>query len=100
MTEDPHGAHDLDYRQPGTPPPRLRHVRRSQRVIAIGAAIVLIGVIVFFRAMSWNTRGVSLPADDARVDELLSGALGLTLLLGGMIIAAVGLAVWCREDAG
>lgn len=100
MAEYPHDAHALDYQHPGTPPPRLGHVRRSQKVIAVGAAIALIGVILFFRALSWNTRGASLPADDARVDELLSGALGLTLLLGGMIIAALGLAVWCREDAG
>jgi hypothetical protein len=88
----------LDYQTPRV----RRPPGRSIVVTSAGAAVALVGVIVFLcaHAISTPAAGVSYNTDDRLLRELLWAAFGIALLLVGGLIAAVGLASWCRKDAG
>ena len=76
-----------------------RRFTRSQIVTLLGAAIALIGILVFLVAHELADYD-SLAAEHARLHELLWAAFGIAVFLAGTLFAAVGLASWCRREAG
>jgi hypothetical protein len=98
MADEPRESQPLDYLPRGTRGARPP-LARSVIVALIGAATALLGVIIFLSAHVLSTpAGVAYNPEDRRLHELLWGAFGIALLLAGALIAAVGLALWCRTD--
>ena len=95
MPVDPERAKPLDY---AARTPRRRG-SRAVVVALIGTLIALAG-IGFFAAAHEMTDYDRLPAEHARMHELLWAALGIALLLAGAHVFAVGLGEWCRRDGG
>ena len=75
-----------------------RH-QRALVVFGIGGLIAILGVIFFAAAHAIATPGPGIPYNGAERDleETLWAAFGISLLMGGVIVAAVGLWAWCRD---
>ena len=79
----------------------MPHRKRPLLVIAIGAVIAVIGVILFLSAHAIATPGVgqTFVASERDRHEALWAAFGIAVWLGGVIVAAVGLSAWLRDAA-
>jgi hypothetical protein len=98
MADEPQPFSPLEYQSRGTRGPAAQ---RGVVVVIVGAFIALVGAIVFFcsEAITAPPRGQAYSMDHRLLQEQLWGAFGIAVLLAGTIIAAVGLASWCRGDA-
>src|SRR5262245_6813358 len=97
MSDDPREPQlPLDYQRRGTRRSQVRGVI----VALIGTVIALIGIIVFFSAHAVSIPGSGVNLEDQLLHELLWALFGIALVLGGTLIAAVGLSAWCRSHSG
>jgi hypothetical protein len=73
--------------------------QRIRIIVSSGAAIALLGVIVFLSAHAIATpaAGVSYNTAERNLHEMLWTAFAIALWLGGVLVAAVGLSAWCRD---
>lgn len=67
--------------------------------VALGAALALLGVILFGSAHAITTPppGVGYNDDQWRLDEVLWSTLGIALMMAGLLFAALGMNAWCRQ---
>jgi hypothetical protein len=96
IADDQQSTPTLRYRSPETPP----LLPRWKVVAFAGAAIALVGVIVFLSAdaVAKPAPGVSYILEKRRMDEVLWAVFGIALLMAGALVAAVGLWSWCRDQ--
>jgi hypothetical protein len=75
--------------------------KRPLLVIVIGAAIAAVGVVLFLSAHAIATPdpGTAYAASERDLHETLWAAFGIAAWLGGVVVAAVGLSAWSRDEA-
>jgi len=76
----------------------MKQAERIYTTIGVGAAVTLLGIIVFLAAHEMTEPTGSYNMSQRIVSEVCCRAFGLTLLLAGSIVASTGLSAWCQRN--